>query len=150
MYNKIHIGYWRSADDNIVDENSHYPSVHDYIKPELWSEKYGGNEIKQLVIDYLESFKLINHQMGYSGCRICGVLNGTAERSDGEFVYPEGYTHYIKEHDVIPPKKIVFNALRWAKKKPYDYIKSDKLESLKKLHAEKLEQRILERFTKNE
>jgi hypothetical protein len=48
--------------------------------------------------------------MGFSGCRFeCGEFNmGTSCRTfDGTWVWPEGFSHYIREHGVRPPQEFV-------------------------------------------
>lgn len=45
---------------------------------------------------------------GFSGCRICGCLNGTTcQTLDGTVVFPEGFAHYVSEHGVRPPQEFV-------------------------------------------
>ena len=39
---------------------------------------------------------------GFSVCRICGCSNGISEYSFGNFVWPSGYSHYVREHNVMP------------------------------------------------
>lgn len=50
--------------------------------------------------------------MGYSTCRMCGQLNGTAEYNDDTFAWPEGLAHYVYEHKVRLPKDFVDHAVR--------------------------------------
>lgn len=123
----IEIGYWRTSKDVFTDENSHYPAVEDYIQPGWWDTIYGcfmghytanmvhSKELKAIVIEYLNSFERINNLKGYSFCRVCDCRNGTAEQSDGDYLWPEGYTHYIKGHDVIVPLEIIRRAWKWKK-----------------------------------
>ena len=42
------------------------------------------------------------HYKGWSTCRLCGCHNGSTEFSSGGWVWPEGYAHYVKEHNVRP------------------------------------------------
>ena len=128
MNKYIEIGYWRTSKDKFDDENCHLPAVEDYIQPGWWDLIYGsflrhytgnmvhGDELKNIVIDYLDSFDKINHFRGYSGCRVCHCHNGSAERTDGKYLWPEGYSHYIKEHDVIVPLEIIKRAWNKLKK----------------------------------
>lgn len=39
---------------------------------------------------------------GWSNCRICDKRNGTFTHDMGEWRWPEGYIHYIEEHNVVP------------------------------------------------
>src|ERR1043165_3334922 len=84
------IGYWRQAKD------SNYSNL-------PWPEE--GRlplETKQKVVEFLNKGKMNAAWMGYSTCRICGKLNGTTCLTNGEFVYPEGYSHYILDHNIMP------------------------------------------------
>lgn len=49
--------------------------------------------------------------MGLSPCRICGVNNGSVEYTDGVYLWPEGFVHYIYEHGVRPPSPVVAHAM---------------------------------------
>jgi len=37
---------------------------------------------------------------GCSMCRICGINNGNSEYIFNNFVWPEGYIHYIRDHNI--------------------------------------------------
>lgn len=39
---------------------------------------------------------------GFSTCRICGKINGTATNAAMGWEWPVGYRHYIEEHNVRP------------------------------------------------
>lgn len=39
---------------------------------------------------------------GWSSCRMCGCLNGTREYQHGGWRWPEGYAHYIEQHNIVP------------------------------------------------
>lgn len=65
---------------------------------------------------------------GLSFCRLCkekaGPLNpnrthlepweanGSAEFTDGKFIWPEGYLHYVEDHMVRPPQEFIDHVLR--------------------------------------
>ena len=42
----------------------------------------------------------IQQYLGYSNCRICNAPNGSSEYSADGFVWPSGYVHYLKDHNV--------------------------------------------------
>lgn len=44
---------------------------------------------------------------GHSTCRICGVPNGSAELTNGVYVWPEGLGHYVREHSVRLPDVVI-------------------------------------------
>ncbi|WP_212823110.1 hypothetical protein [Catellatospora sp. TT07R-123] len=50
--------------------------------------------------------------MGVSLCRLCGCGNGSAEQTDGEFIWPEGLAHYVEDHRVRLPDEFIERAER--------------------------------------
>jgi len=85
---------------------AHLPSVRDCVDPK-WDPKE-----RARVLAYIsdQRFRSTGY-MGYSTCRICGKDNGTADFSDGRYVWPEGFDHYIREHAVRPPRAFVRHVL---------------------------------------
>lgn len=64
--------------------------------------------IKKDFIEKLKQIQKISHEIhyrGFSGCRICNCLNGTFEYEYEDWVWPEGYLHYIQDHNVAPTKE---------------------------------------------
>ena len=43
-----------------------------------------------------------NHYKGFSRCRICNKVNGTKEHVIENWNWPEGFLHYVEEHNVRP------------------------------------------------
>lgn len=39
---------------------------------------------------------------GWSTCRVCGAHNGSSEYSLNGWKWPEGFQHYVKDHNVKP------------------------------------------------
>lgn len=72
---------------------------------------------RSLVIDYLKNAKVKDHYLGNANCRLnCkkqiktvsgmyddGLAIGCADMTDGEYIFPEGYVHYVEVHGVKPP-----------------------------------------------
>lgn len=58
--------------------------------------------------DFLENLKKKESKArtarykGWSTCRICGVNNGSEEFSSDGWIWPQGFAHYVKEHNVRP------------------------------------------------
>jgi hypothetical protein len=46
-----------------------------------------------------------------SWCRFCGAENGSSERSDGVYLWPEGLAHYIRRHNVRLPAAVIEHIL---------------------------------------
>lgn len=49
-----------------------------------------------------ERFAVQRTYRGFSRCRCCDKPNGSADFSLNGWTWPEGYAHYIKEHNVRP------------------------------------------------
>lgn len=82
-----------------------YPLPHELIG------KTQNTKIRKIV-RYLDSGQVFRVYRGHSWCRfLCGPL-GHRELTDGEWVWPEGLSHYVLEHSVILPAEFtskVFN-----------------------------------------
>lgn len=59
------------------------------------------------VVEYLNSGKRVAMWMGSSDCRICGCCNGNTDLSDGNYIWPMGFSHYVKVHNVKPPEEFL-------------------------------------------
>jgi hypothetical protein len=89
------IGYWEG------DTEPGWPRVTDFVD-EHWDEAE-----RHLVVSYLEQGRIPWAQAGISLCRVCGKANGSAERTDGVYIWPEGLVHYVREHGVRPPVSVI-------------------------------------------
>lgn len=96
------LGYW---------VNDHHPDLPD---PKDFVDFDWDPSEKALVIGYLENGKLAMGWRGWSICRICGIRNGSVCLADGDYVWPEGFAHYLKEHGVRPPAEFVEHVARKA------------------------------------
>lgn len=67
-------------------------------------------ELSRRVADYLDSGVYAGGYRGYSQCRICMKLNGSRELTDGTWVWPEGLSHYVRDHSVTLPQLIIEKA----------------------------------------
>ncbi len=47
----------------------------------------------------------INHYKGLSWCRICNKNNGASEYKTNKWRWPQGYRHYIIDHNTKPSEK---------------------------------------------
>jgi hypothetical protein len=90
------IGYWEG------DHAPGWPLVTDFVD-EHWDKTE-----RHRVAFYLEQgFIHPRIAMGISLCRVCGKANGSAERTDGVYQWPEGLAHYVREHGVRPPVSVI-------------------------------------------
>lgn len=81
---------------------------------------------KQMVINYLTQGELFAQYRGYSWCRFgCGVDDsemGSCELTDGEWVWPQGLSHYVRQHNVRLPDSFLSH-IKQNKGKPINGIK---------------------------
>jgi hypothetical protein len=93
------VGFWIWDDDpkNLVDPN--------------WDQRE-----RELVIAYLKAGETAERWMGYAYCRM-GCFDGrmagemgSRDFTDGTWLWPEGFAHYLEVHQVKPPEEFV----RWA------------------------------------
>lgn len=90
------IGFWHSK------EEPYFPD------PAWFIDKNWDATERQIVIDYLKKGTALAHYRGYSWCRLkCRGNFGTADLTDGTYVYPEGLVHYIEAHDVRLPDDFI-------------------------------------------
>jgi hypothetical protein len=71
-------------------------------------------DLRSLVVAFLEAGAHTRWAAGLSFCRICGQANGNGERTDGHYVWPEGLAHYVAQHNVRLPDLVEQHALAWA------------------------------------
>jgi hypothetical protein len=89
------MGYWEG------DMEPGWPRVTDFVD-EHWDETE-----RRVVASYLEKGFVPWAQAGISLCRVCGKANGSAEHTDGVYIWPEGLAHYVREHGVRPPVSVI-------------------------------------------
>ncbi len=56
-------------------------------------------------LSVLEAKATRNLYRGISRCRLCGEANGNAEFTNKNWTWPQGYRHYIDDHDVRPSRE---------------------------------------------
>lgn len=94
------IGYWKGP----CEPDEALPDPTGFIDP-AWDPV-----IRSEVIGYLRTGEAPFTSAGTSECRLCGCTNGSEERSDGTFLWPEGLAHYLEFHDVRLPDEFVAHA----------------------------------------
>jgi len=88
------LGYWASRYD--IGPAS-LPDPQNYVD-ESWDP-----DERDLIVRYLEAGKKHAQWRGMSSCRFCDCRNGSACLTDGTYVWPQGLSHYLREHAVRPP-----------------------------------------------
>lgn len=94
------IGFWASTFQPDL------PIPWDYLDP-TWDRSE-----RTRVVQYLRSAPKVQWWRGYSDCRFCGARNGTTDRSDGTFLWPDGFAHYLERHGVRPPEEFLEHVRR--------------------------------------
>ena len=102
------IGFWTAPEE--FGEDSDYPAA--WPHPRELPKRDWDPALKRRVCAYLESGRQIARYMGYSNCRFpnCVERLGTADCSDETWVWPEGFEHYIAEHDISLPEQFLRTA----------------------------------------
>ncbi|QNE22453.1 hypothetical protein F1D05_36835 [Kribbella qitaiheensis] len=95
----ILIGYWRSPGDE------RWPDPANFVDAELDTAE------RSVIGDYVQRGEVVWGFGGVSTCRICGCENGSLELSDGTYIWPDGFAHYVLHHDVRPPERFISHAL---------------------------------------
>lgn len=88
------VGFWNNGSNDYPN----LPNVKDFVDL-TWDE----NERKAIEY-YLQNADEKNAYKGMSLCRICTKFNGSTELTDGVYIWPEGFAHYVLEHGVKPPQ----------------------------------------------
>lgn len=93
------IGYWWS------------PSEPDLPDPAAFVDESWAEIERKAVADAIDSAPTQMNYLGSSTCRICGQSNGNGEKSDGTYIWPEGFSHYVRDHSIRPPQQFVSHLL---------------------------------------
>jgi hypothetical protein len=91
------VGFWNDS------PFSTFPIPQDFVAP-----KWNANE-RDRVLRYLRGGEKDTAYFGISWCRFeCGEHDmGCWDLTDGVWIWPEGFAHYLEKHDVKPPQEFV-------------------------------------------
>jgi len=96
------LGFWRGfAIEDPEDRYYMLPWPQEHVDT-TWDPKEA-----RIVGGYLNQSPVVQRWRGNSSCRICGILNGFTDRSDGRYLWPEGLAHYVADHLVKPPPDVL-------------------------------------------
>lgn len=102
----IKIGFWAQVPPNhpaSVEGDLPWPS-------EFYTPNWDDDERLKIAV-YLDSGEEHAAYKGWSTCRLCGIMNGSTDLTDGKYLWPQGYSHYIREHKIRPPQIFIDWAL---------------------------------------
>jgi hypothetical protein len=98
------VGYWRM-----------YPKSSAFVKlpwPVEQADPTWCEAERERVVRYLRFAGRVHQAwFGHSRCRICSIDNGCQDMTDGTYVWPSGYAHYVEAHAVKPPEEFVKHVL---------------------------------------
>ena len=123
----MEIGFWSQNVDD-VDDKRPFPTS---CSGREWRKEYGRiwtPEIEEWTMSYLSghhhSYVYIESwEMAYAPCRFKECLSpakelGAVTLCDGTFIWPEGYIHYVTQHDILPSRQLIQHVLHAYDKKP--------------------------------
>jgi len=95
----IAIGYWKS------DDAPYFPDPHQFVRHDIEPG------LRIIVAEYLDRGTHFIPFLGHSWCRFkCGAnenVMGSFCFTDGDYIWPQGLSHYIKIHDVWLPDDFI-------------------------------------------
>lgn len=72
-------------------------------------------EVRSAVCEYLSNGSRYRTFRGYESCQYrCGVdgpAMGCRELTDGEWIWPEGLAHYVRDHSILLPEEFITTAM---------------------------------------
>jgi hypothetical protein len=100
------LGYWAQKQDLKTDYYAQQGI--DLPWPGEFTEPNWDPAERDLVAAYLDLAPDVQYWRGYSFCRLgCGHLDGCTDKSDGTYVWPAGFSHYVRAHNVKPPQEFI-------------------------------------------
>jgi len=107
MVSLLHVGFW--SDEHL---DTALPHPREFIDP-AWS-----SQERAIVANYLRNGQEHASYRGFSYCRFhCGKPStqmGSRDLTDGVYVWPQGFVHYIEDHNVKPPQEFISHVLAHA------------------------------------
>jgi hypothetical protein len=107
------LGYWKLREspedksplgDFMKRQAERYASLPD---PKDFVDLTWNEGERNLVVGYLKNGVELIQWRGSSGCRICGIHNGSTCKGDDVFIWPAGFAHYVEAHNVRPPEEFI-------------------------------------------
>jgi hypothetical protein len=108
------VGFWSGNGD----DNHEYPDVDESINETKIEDKF----LDQLKL--VEKYSYRQVYMGYSECRVCDKEdNGDSDFTthDMSFIFPDGYRHYIEEHNIHPPENFYDYVMKFTEPTPLEF-----------------------------
>lgn len=107
------IGFWADT-KNALGIGRLLSALDGLPEPKYFVDKTWDPAEREIVATYLDCAPNVECWLGVSYCRFdCGEMNmGSTDKSDGTYLWPEGYSHYVRKHLVRPPAEFVNHVRR--------------------------------------
>jgi hypothetical protein len=106
------VGFWAESTDDplgVAKLLIHQGRPH----PGLLIDRFWPSPERERVIAYLKAGRVRESYFGSSWCRLCGLTDlGSKDLTDGAWLWPEGFVHYLELHAVKPPQEFIDHVLR--------------------------------------
>lgn len=99
------VGFWRRAEHGDDSDVRALPWPGDFVDERTDPAQ------RARMVRYLTEAPEVASFRGHSPCRLCQEHNGSTDRSDGTFLWPEGLAHYVDVHHVRLPFAFVEHIL---------------------------------------
>ena len=96
--NHVFVGFWKDLEEPGMDIFSKIP-----LKDLPEQNTQIDHSKKNKIINKIFNLQILAEKEEYFGCsycRVCNKSNGGKEYTFDKYVWPEGYLHYIAEHDI--------------------------------------------------
>ncbi len=107
----LKVGYWRP------NKISPWSAIEELKLPDVRTmvdETWDLSEL-EIVLKHLKNGRIKDHYKGWSSCRFCGIENGSCDKTDNTYLWPEGFEHYIEKHNVKPPIEFIEHCIALQK-----------------------------------
>lgn len=107
------VGYWKGDD---------YPGDELLPVPQALVDRSWERRERTRVATYLRRGRSVRTWRGYSHCRFrCRTpdwLMGDKDLTDGVYIWPEGFAHYLEKHRVKPPESFLAHVREQLREHP--------------------------------
>lgn len=100
MTSPIKVGFWYSLQEHHLPQPQHHVDT-------TWDPAE-----RDIVIAYIKKGLRGSTYRGFSRCRFCQCPNGSSDQTDGTYIWPSGFAHYLEVHHVKPPQKFIDHVLK--------------------------------------
>jgi hypothetical protein len=108
----IYVGHWKDSKNKIIYPNPEREKImneaYEFAIPQKIKTRDYSLDLKEQIVDFLQNGNIVTMYLGNSSCRFnCGISSlemGNSTLTDGKFIWPAGYYHYIESHNLAIPE----------------------------------------------